>query len=304
MLTACHAAAPRVRRLRLRADASSSAAAPASLAPPLASVPSRPLSAGVAPLLTSEQGAYLTDASCSPLTLKRVSLFTGVYAVYSPDGVLQYVGISRKARTSTAAAKLSHVASVSVQMSASIGLHLAELPALCGSAKLHALPGVTREALQAAWQAWVEEAVAASGVPPPGNLGASPWVARKAKPAKRELRLTAGKGLDDISVPLSELIKSVVTTCGVVAFIKGTRATPECGFSQRLVDALATTGVEFEVCNVLDTVYNPGLREALKEFSAWPTIPQLYANGEFIGGSDIVAELAASGELASRLAKR
>ena len=87
----------------------------------------------------------------------------------------------------------------------------------------------------------------------------------------------------------------------MVAFIKGTRGAPECGFSQRLLGVLGEVGAEFEVVNVLDAVHNPGLRDAIKEFSQWPTIPQLYVGGEFVGGSDIVTEMHAKGELAARI---
>jgi Grx4 family monothiol glutaredoxin len=89
----------------------------------------------------------------------------------------------------------------------------------------------------------------------------------------------------------------------VVAFIKGTRTAPECGFSKRLVLNLDETGVEYEVVNVLDDVYNPGLREAIKQYSQWPTLPQLYAHGEFLGGADIVGDMHDKGELKTHLAK-
>lgn len=70
----------------------------------------------------------------------------------------------------------------------------------------------------------------------------------------------------------------------MVAFIKGTRAEPQCGFSFRVVNILNEVAAgEYEVVNVLDEVYNPGLREAIKSFSQWPTIPQVYVDGDFVG---------------------
>ncbi len=83
----------------------------------------------------------------------------------------------------------------------------------------------------------------------------------------------------------------------VVAFVKGTRTAPQCGFSHRVMSLLTEAGAPFDVVNVLDEVYNPGLREALKAYSQWPTIPQVYVGGEFVGGADILEELHQKGEL-------
>ena len=80
----------------------------------------------------------------------------------------------------------------------------------------------------------------------------------------------------------------------IVLFMKGTKNFPQCGFSARVVQALKTVGEPFVDVNVLA---DPEVREGIKEFSSWPTIPQLYVNGKFIGGCDIVTELAQTGEL-------
>ena len=88
-----------------------------------------------------------------------------------------------------------------------------------------------------------------------------------------------------------------------MAFVKGTRLAPQCGFSHRVLTLLTSVaGTEFAVVNVLDDVYNPGLRDAIKQFSQWPTIPQVYVRGEFVGGADLVEEMHASGELARLVA--
>ena len=79
--------------------------------------------------------------------------------------------------------------------------------------------------------------------------------------------------------------------------MKGTRTVPQCGFSHRVMLLLTEAGAPFDVVNVLDETYNPGLREAIKAYSQWPTIPQVYVNGEFVGGADILEELAQKGEL-------
>jgi monothiol glutaredoxin len=80
--------------------------------------------------------------------------------------------------------------------------------------------------------------------------------------------------------------------------MKGTRQFPQCGFSNAVVQILKKEGVSFETFNVLS---DPEMRQALKEFSSWPTFPQLYVRGKFVGGCDIVTEMHQTGELAKEL---
>ena len=80
----------------------------------------------------------------------------------------------------------------------------------------------------------------------------------------------------------------------IIVYMKGNKLLPRCGFSGRVVDILVTLGRPFETRDVLE---DDLLRSAIKSYSDWPTLPQLYINGRFIGGSDIVSELHASGEL-------
>ena len=89
-------------------------------------------------------------------------------------------------------------------------------------------------------------------------------------------------------------IKTTVTSNDVVLFMKGTKLMPQCGFSSRLAGVLNYMGVEFADVNVLA---DPEIRQGIKDFSDWPTIPQLYVKGEFVGGCDIVTEMTLSGEL-------
>ncbi len=96
---------------------------------------------------------------------------------------------------------------------------------------------------------------------------------------------------DDVRKKLEE----TVTGARVVLFMKGTKNFPQCGFSARVVQALKTAGATFTDVNVLT---DPDVREGIKEFSSWPTIPQLYVDGKFVGGCDIVTELEQNGELA------
>ncbi len=89
-------------------------------------------------------------------------------------------------------------------------------------------------------------------------------------------------------------IQSDIDSNDVVLFMKGTPMFPQCGFSGAVVQILAQLGVTFKGVNILE---DDMLRSAIKEFSNWPTIPQLYVKGEFVGGCDIVREMAANGEL-------
>jgi monothiol glutaredoxin len=91
-----------------------------------------------------------------------------------------------------------------------------------------------------------------------------------------------------------ERIKQDIKDNDVVLYMKGTPVFPQCGFSAAVVQVLGNIGVKFKGVNVLT---DPELREGIKRFANWPTIPQLYVKGEFIGGCDIVREMFESGEL-------
>lgn len=143
------------------------------------------------------------------------------------------------------------------------------------------------------------------GAIPPGNApGQNAWTQRRPRAAKPEIKLTPGKGLDDLTCSIEDLVDQVVKSCKVVVFLKGTRTEPACGFSYKALTILSeVAGQDFEVVNVLDEVYNPGVREAIKQYTQWPTIPQIFIDGEFVGGSDILEQMHASGELAQALGK-
>jgi len=96
------------------------------------------------------------------------------------------------------------------------------------------------------------------------------------------------------------LIHEQVTGNPVVLYMKGTPQFPQCGFSSRAVQILKACGVdEFHSVNVLE---NPEIRQGIKDYANWPTIPQLFVKGEFVGGSDIMTEMYQSGELQQMLA--
>ncbi|MFT8244126.1 Grx4 family monothiol glutaredoxin [Roseomonas sp. BN140053] len=99
----------------------------------------------------------------------------------------------------------------------------------------------------------------------------------------------------------SARIQAEITETPVVLFMKGTPAFPQCGFSARVVQILSHVGVPFKGINVLA---DPEIREGIKAFTNWPTIPQLYVKGEFVGGCDIVMEMFQSGELQTLLAEK
>jgi monothiol glutaredoxin len=89
-------------------------------------------------------------------------------------------------------------------------------------------------------------------------------------------------------------IEEIVSKDDVVLFMKGTALFPQCGFSSRAVAILDHLGVKFETVDVLQ---DPEIRQGIKDYSDWPTVPQLYVKGEFVGGSDIMMEMFEAGEL-------
>lgn len=99
----------------------------------------------------------------------------------------------------------------------------------------------------------------------------------------------------------AERIKGIVASDDIVLFMKGVPASPECGFSASVVQILNGLNVPFKGVNVL---VDPQVREGIKSFSDWPTIPQLYVKGEFLGGADIVRAMFQEGELAALFADK
>jgi monothiol glutaredoxin len=97
---------------------------------------------------------------------------------------------------------------------------------------------------------------------------------------------------------LQQRIEGLIASSPVVVFMKGNKLMPQCGFSNNVVQILQSLGIPFETFDVLS---DPEIRQGIKEFSDWPTIPQVYVKGEFIGGSDILIEMYNSGELREKL---
>ncbi|KAE8717382.1 Bifunctional monothiol glutaredoxin-S16 [Hibiscus syriacus] len=202
----------------------------------------------------------------------------GVYAVFDRNDELQFIGISRN-------------------IAASLFTHQKSVPDLCCSVKVGVVNEPDRTALTQAWKSWMEEHIQATGKVPPGNeTGNTTWVRQPPK-KKADLRLTPGRHVQ-LTVPLEELIDKLVKQNKVVAFIKGSRSAPMCGFSQRVIAILESQGVDYESVDVLDEEHNGGLREILKQYSNWPTFPQIFVNGELVGGCDILTSMYEKGELA------
>ena len=97
-----------------------------------------------------------------------------------------------------------------------------------------------------------------------------------------------------MSDDLRTRLESLVTGKKVMLFMKGTKQFPACGFSNAVIQILKKEGASFETFNILA---DPEIRQGLKEFSSWPTFPQLYVDGKFVGGCDIVTEMHQNGEL-------
>jgi monothiol glutaredoxin len=93
-------------------------------------------------------------------------------------------------------------------------------------------------------------------------------------------------------------IQDLVTQNKVLVFMKGSKLMPQCGFSNNVVQILNTLGVTYETVDVLS---DPEIRQGIKDYSNWPTIPQVYVNGEFLGGSDILIDLYQKGELQEKI---
>jgi monothiol glutaredoxin len=107
--------------------------------------------------------------------------------------------------------------------------------------------------------------------------------------------------MSETTTPVQQRIEREIAEHPVMLYMKGTAMFPQCGFSARVVQILTHMGVKFGTANVLE---DPELREGIKQFSNWPTVPQLYVKGEFIGGCDIVTEMFQAGELETLLAEK
>lgn len=100
---------------------------------------------------------------------------------------------------------------------------------------------------------------------------------------------------------LRDQIQGIIDANEVVLFMKGNKNFPQCGFSATVVEVLRRSGAEFQDVNVLE---DPAIRQGIKDFANWPTIPQLYVRGKFVGGCDIIREMYEKGELEALLSAK
>jgi monothiol glutaredoxin len=119
------------------------------------------------------------------------------------------------------------------------------------------------------------------------------WYSLRCDRSRGELRVHR-KESQQMEDALRKQIQDTIEGHKVVLFMKGTKQFPMCGFSGQVVQILSKLGVEFSTVNILD---DPAIRQGMKEFSEWPTFPQLYVNKKFVGGADIVRDMYTSGEL-------
>lgn len=207
----------------------------------------------------------------------------GVYGVYAEDGSLQFVA----AASDVGEAVYGHVKTIK------------------DGRRVYAVRMLTVDEPDSApldqmSENWVM-ALFNSGLPvPPGNTDEAPeWRETAWVP---DIYFTGAMVAGNTESRVEEEIKKILRDHTVVLFMKGTRASPRCGFSKAVVDVLERqVGDGFVCVDCLDTGRNFGLREGIKRFSSWPTIPQLYVNGDFVGGADIVQGMESNGELSAVL---
>lgn len=207
----------------------------------------------------------------------------GVYGVYADDGSLQYVA----AVENVASAMDTHV-------------RVLQDPSRVHAVRMIVVDNVQDAPLGEMAENWVV-ALANNGLPiPPGNSDDGPeW---RVEPTSPNVSFSNTMVAPDPESRVEEEIRQILRKHRVVLFVKGTRSMPRCGFSRAVIDIIERqVGDEFVCVDCLDSNKNPGLRDGIKRFSSWPTIPQLYVNGDFVGGCDIVQGMEANGELVAVL---
>jgi len=203
---------------------------------------------------------------------------SGVYCCYDKEGAIQYVAMSRK---------------VQVSIENHLQLIGEDQFAVC---KARTWDKPSKEDLESTATQWIQYCIDLTGGAPPGNTReVDIWRAKAAdlRRGKANVEFATGVGEDKAENEITRLI----ALHPVLLFIKGTRQSPQCGFTDATVALFDQLEVDYECIDTLDEEHNPGLREGIKTFSVWPTIPQVYVGGEFIGGADVCRELAESGEL-------
>lgn len=208
----------------------------------------------------------------------------GVYGVYSSDGTLQFV---------------ASTADVGVSMSGH--KRVIKVPELVHAVRMITVDNIEDAPLDKFAEAWVMSYHEAELPIPPGNTDEMPqW---RDEPISPDVYFSGV-----IDAPTEEEkakleIENILANHKYVLFMKGTSNEPLCGFSKSVLEIMSThldkEAGQFVCVDCLNAERNVGLREGIKSYSSWPTIPQLYVNGDFVGGADIVSEMNQNGELAS-----
>jgi monothiol glutaredoxin len=214
----------------------------------------------------------------------------GVYGVYGADGVLRYVAAVRDVRDA-------------------VEVHRTVIAdeARCSAVRMMTVEAVDDAPLGDLAYNWLVAHTQEGPGAPEGNLMESGEEWRVEVAAEERggeavcFRKESGAEAEDVEAEIKRLLRAHK----VLLFMKGTRTAPRCGFSEATVRLLTRRvgAAGFECVDCLDELGNRGLRDGIKAYSQWPTIPQLYVNGDFVGGADIVADMDSSGELAKELAK-
>lgn len=237
----------------------------------------------------AEAGVFMADVDqlSGLIDVTTLPEETGVYAIFDESSMLQYIGLSKNIRRSVE----NHAKSIGPR----------EVSGLISQIRVCEMPGAQKMELKTTWEAWIKEHMDAGGEIPVGNLpegapGADPRWRSSGPQAKPALSLGGPAGIQTPAEALGA-VKRAVESNPVIIFMKGTPAMPQCGFSARSVGILKEMGIPFEAVNVMDEQANGGVRDAVKQYSNWPTIPQLFAKGKLVGGADIMSQLFQTGEL-------
>lgn len=204
----------------------------------------------------------------------------GVYGIYAEGGTLVYIG-----------------ATWDVKRAIDVHRVVIDDPRRVFAAKVISEDGVDADWLDTVANDWLDAHTDQGLDAPEGNTdGAPEW---------QKFEMPQGRGGVEVNKEdVEREISRVIEEHTVVLFMKGRRDAPMCGFSAAVVDLLKhRIGSAFECVDCLDESRNPGLREGIKAYSDWPTIPQLYISGEFVGGADIIANMDYQGELAAEFEK-
>lgn len=207
----------------------------------------------------------------------------GVYGVYSSEGALQYVASALNVRTA-------------IDGHRSI---LRDADRVFAVRMITLEPGQDTDPIDQFAETWVHTHTNVTD-PPPGNCEEAPeW---REEPEDVDVRFQLGAQEENANAEILRLLRRH----RIILFMKGTSTAPKCGFSEQTLMILRREGAPEDVLKCVDCLdgdRNPGLREQIKLHAQWPTIPQLYINGDFVGGADIVKDLAETGNLRKMLSE-